>query len=477
MTASASVKSRPAQSKIVASRDTDISPENLKKWKKARNDRKLSYIGQAFLLFNVWGIPLSYGPYLKIYYDDTWEQSVLRVSSIIAVQLICIFGVGFPVLWLYQRGYWRSPIIIASVTAIACQWVLYTCARWTARLLVQGLGLGISLGTLYSTGTLILGSHHKNNHPLTSMISVSAGLLGAIFYTSIATGPTISASLLKTAYICNATLTTVTLLLACLLVRRSDVTFTTTTHTITPLGSTSYTTTTITSNNYSTLKYALPQPGHRNPILEPSTRLFILGYIVTFAGIFIYPLYSILHLSFYPSHARPVTPLLYLLATYTSATLTAPIVANKHLRTTLGPVNTLISATIIAAASIIVPAWLPYPAVALPFHIIYGIALGAILALHSKALAVFHWSTFSYHDDMFARAAVTQMIAGVFVGAGVLWTGWVVDHTGQRGRLVFRGVELGFGVCGTVVAYVLFGGAVLMALARWRRCPGLWVAV
>lgn len=108
-------------------------------------------------------------------------------------------------------------------------------------------------------------------------------------------------------------------------------------------------------------------------------------------------------------------------------------------------------------ACIIVPAWLPYPGIGIPYNILYGVALGAILSLHTKALSVFHWSKFGDHDDMPARVAVVQAVAGVFVAMGIVWTRWVVDHTGERGRLVWKGVELGFGVSGTVAAYVMLG--------------------
>jgi MFS family permease len=477
MTASAGVRSGPTQNRTVASKETQVSAENAKKWKKSRNDRKQSYIAQASILFNVWGIPLSFGPYLEFYYTNRWRHPVLQVSSIIAVQIFCLLGAGVPVLWLYQHEYWRTTIIVASFTAIACQWVLYICTQWMAILLVQGFGIGTSLGTLYSMGTLILGSHHKNNYPLTSMVSVSASFLGAVCYTCIALVPMGSPSLLKTAYVINATITTFTLLSACFLMRRSDVTSSKTTIKITSSGNTTHKTTTIMTNNYCTLKRALPSPGHCNPLLESGTWLFAVGYILTFTGLFIYLFYSVLLTPTSPSYTFPITPTWHLIITYAVATLTAPFAANMRLRCTLGSVNTFIAATFVATACIIVPVWFPYPGVGIPYNILYGIALGTILPLHTKALSVFHWSKFSYHDDMPARVAVVQAVAGLFVAIGIVWTGWVVDHTGERGRFVWKDTGLGFGVGGTVAAYVMLGGAILMMWARWRRCPRFCVII
>jgi hypothetical protein len=270
MNASASVRLGSTKSREVASRETQISAENVKKWRTSRNDRKQSYIAQALILFNVWGIPLSFGPYPKFFFTNRWKHPVLQVSSIVAVQLFCIFGAGVPVLWLYQYEYWRTTIIIASFTAIACQWALHICTRWMTILLVQGIGIGISLGALYSMGTLVLSSHHKNNHPLTSMVSVSAGFLGAVCYTCIALLPIRSSLLLNAAYIFNCTLTTFTLLLACVLIRRSDVTSPETIKEFSPLGNTTHKTITIKTKDYHTLKRALPSLSHRNPLSNPA---------------------------------------------------------------------------------------------------------------------------------------------------------------------------------------------------------------
>jgi hypothetical protein len=178
-----------------------------------------------------------------------------------------------------------------------------------------------------------------------------------------------------------------------------------------------------------------------------------------------------------PSHTLLLTPAWYLIVTYAVATVTAPFTTNRRLRCTLGPVNTFIAATLVASACIIVLVWLPYPSVAMPYNILYGVALGAILSLHTKALSVFHWSKFSYHDDMPARAAVVQAVAGLFVAMGIVWMEWILDHTGEKGRLVWKGAEVGFGVSGTVAAYVMLGGAVLMAWARGKRCPRFCVAI
>jgi hypothetical protein len=473
MTASARGRSGSTQIRAVASRQDQISPENAKKWRKSKRNRKKSYIAQALMLFNIWGIPLSFGPYLVYYHANTWRHPVLQTSSIIGLQLFCIFGAGIPVLWLYQHEYWRTTILIASLTASICQWALYMCTKWKSVILVQGFGIGISLGVLYSMGSLVLSSHYKYNYPLTSMMSVSAGFLGAVMYTCITLRLVYSPGLLKTAYILNATLTTITLCIVCLFIKRSDVTFPTTTFKVTPIKRIII----IKTRNYDVLKRVIPPPGHRNPLLESGTWLFSLGYLLTFAGVFIYPVYSILLLSNSPSHTFPATPTWHLTITYAFAALAAPYAANRRLRTTLGPVNTFISATLLAASCILVPVWLPYPSITLAYDILYGIALGAIISLHTKVLSVFHWSTFSHYDDMPARAAVVQTVAGTFVAAGMMWTGWVVDHTSEKGRLVFKDVELGFGVAGTVAAYTMLAGAVLMAVGRWRRCPRIYIAV
>ncbi|KAF2801045.1 hypothetical protein K505DRAFT_291517 [Melanomma pulvis-pyrius CBS 109.77] len=343
-------------------------------------------------------------------------------------------------------------MILATATVCTCQWTLRACKTWRALLLVQGFGVGIPLGVLYAVGTLCLGSHFKNNQPLSSMMSVSAGLAGAMVYTAVALACLgHSQGGLQTAYVFNAIISSCTLSVACVLFRRS--------------------------NTYRILKSPRPPRGRRNPFSESGTILFFLGYLFLFAGLFIYPLYSVLLISSYPSHTFPTEPTKALLGTYGVAMLAAPFSANGYLRTTLGPVNSLIAATVVAAACLIAPAWIPYLGIALPFNIVYGVALGAVLSLHTKALSVFHWSRWSYHDDMAGRAGVVQAVAGLFVAAGVVWTAWVVDHTGMRGRWALRNCELGFGVAMSIGAVTMLVGAVFMALGRWRRCPRFFVVI
>jgi hypothetical protein len=427
--------------------DTHAKAKLLRKYARYRNQARCAH---ALVLFNVIGIPLSHGVNLEYHFTTAFPTTSLTlIVLIIALQLLCIFAMPFPVGYFYhkrgQRSGWGVLFITAALLASCAQLLCHWTQTYILAMILQGPILGLALGTVYTLSTLVLSSHYRHNLPLVSMQSVSIGFLGAITYTLIAKYGVRTRGVANFA---SAGILLVTLLLARILFRRAKE-----------------------EQNEPWTK--MPQLDIRLPrnissiYKEDGTIFFLIGYILVFFGIFTFPLYTILILS--------QTPALYdlsigswvLVATLATAAISAPLTASPWFRKHIGPVDTFVASAIFSGAVSIIPAWMP-----VTFYLcvlagaLYGIGLGAILALHMKVWTCFHWSTASWHPDMGARAGIVSGVAGLSACVGLL-----------VGAIVLEGMENGVRVGSVVSAVCLVGGGVFVAVGRWRRVRGFRVAV
>jgi hypothetical protein len=308
-------------------------------------------------------------------------------------------------------------------------------------MLLQGLVLGAALGTLFTLSTLVLSTHYRFNLPLVSMQSGAMGFLGAIVHTIVARQRSGTVRYVPAA---NAGLLLGTSLVAYGLMRRVEED--------TPL------------NRFSS---ALKLPSSISKIRkERGTILFVLGYMLVFSSIFIFPVYIVAILTQSPSLITPQRGTWILATTFATAACSACISANPTARKRLGPVNTFIAACLFSSASSLVPAFIPSFRSGLVGGAAYGLGLGAILALHVKVTTVFHGEKVVWHPDMPARAALLMALGGGSAFAGILVSAIVIESMQNGVRIV---------AC--VTAGCLGLGGVMVAVGRWRRCGRFWVAI
>jgi MFS family permease len=276
---------------------------------------------QALVLFNVVGIPLSHGVYLEQYYSSALPASSLSALSVTpALQILCILGTPLPIGWMYycrgRRSGWRLTFLLATLLAFGAQLGLQWIKSYVAIMLLQGLVLGAALGTLFTLSTLVLSTHYRFNLPLVSMQSGAMGFLGAIVHTIVARQRSGTVRYVPAA---NAGLLLGTSLVAYGLMRRVEED--------TPL------------NRFSS---ALKLPSSISKIRkERGTILFVLGYMLVFSSIFIFPVYIVAILTQSPSLITPQRGTWILATTFATAACSACISANPTARKRLGPVNTL----------------------------------------------------------------------------------------------------------------------------------------
>jgi len=395
---------------------------------------------QALVLFNVVGVPLSQGVYLEYYYNSVLgTSSLIPLAAIPGLQVLCILATPLLVGWLYhrrgQRSGWRLTFFVASLVAVCAQLALQWIKKYILLLILQGLLLGISLGTLFTLSTLVLSSHYRFNLPLVSTQSGFMGFLGAVVYSIVADlglqgHKTIAPA--ATAGILGATL-----LAANFLIRRVDQ-----------------------DTSFQTPQLSMTLPSRPITILkEKGTLPFVLGYILIFFGLLTFPIYIVLIL---PSSTGTWT----IITTLATAALSACLSANPSIRRRLGPVNTFIAAAMSAGAVSILPFWMPYTWLSILAGGLYGIGLGAIVALHIKVSTVFHKEKAVWATDMPARAAMLMALAGMSTFGGLVVSAVLMEMMRNGGR-----------IASCVAAGCLVGGGVLVAAARWRRCARLWVAI
>jgi hypothetical protein len=429
---------------------TEVQAQVLAKYARHRNR---AVWAQALVLFNVVGIPLSQGMYLEYYYTTALPKfSLSSVSIIPGLHILCLMSMPVFVGWLYhwrgQRSGRKVVFFVAMMTAFCVQLPLQWIKSYALTVLLQGPLLGAALGTLFTLSTLVLSSHYQFNLPLVSMQSGSMGFLGAITYSMLArSGLGLHTTGHFFAPAATAGILGGTLFVAYLLIQRAkedDLPL----NTRTPKS-----------------KMILPKSIH-SIINEPGTVCFILGYILVFFSLFIYPIYIVLILTQPPALHPPNTGALFLIAILATAAMSACISANTAFRKRLGPVDACIAACIFAGAVSFVPAWTPNLPATLVCSAACGIALGAVLALHIKITTVFHSEKVVWCPDMPARVAVMMVLGGGSAFAGLLVSAIVMEN-----------VESGVKIVAGMAAASLFLGGVLMALARRRRCSRFYVAI
>ncbi|KAF2110662.1 hypothetical protein BDV96DRAFT_583523 [Lophiotrema nucula] len=404
---------------------------------KARTNRSLQTTAHFLILFNVYGIPLSFGPYLEYYHTSRPHLSLPQIAAVSALQLFSLFSsLGFAVLQ-YQSGYWKSTSVVAGAVVVVCQFALPACKDFVALLLVQGLGVGMGLGVLGGLSTLCLASHYRNNVPLVSMQGVSYGLFGALVFTAVPYAGFQRDNFALT--VCgSAGLSLATLLIALFMLRRSKT--------------------------YP--RFDFRRSSQTFKFQGQATLVFMVGYLWVFMGLFTFPVYIVLMLSSGPGYAWPATPTSMLMGAYAAGTFTASEVASRRTRTAFGPVNSFTVAAIAAGTCFLNPAWMPYTHVAWPCVIVYGLALGAILALYAKVTTVFHWSRVAWHPDMTLRMIVFMALAGLAAGAGILTTALIVEHGDGDFRMAM-----------TLPGATMIAGGLLVFWARYKRGGRFFMAI
>ncbi|KAG9193784.1 hypothetical protein G6011_03819 [Alternaria panax] len=411
---------------------------------------------QALVLFNVFGIPLSSATRLEHDFTSVFPtKSLVSLAAILGLQILVLFASPLPIGYLYnmllnwKHQYWWTNSVwkllfgVAVIVATTSELLSYKVQKdYIAILLLRGLALGGALGTCFTTSTLVLASHYRNDVPLVSVQPGFAGFAGAVVYTIIAHFAFQSATGGEMAYlysggggIMGATLLAAFFLLVGL--NPHEETFWT--------------------QKYK-LHLCVSKGFFRH--VRGGGMWFILGYMLVFMGVLVYPIYCVVLLTQVPGLFLPDAATYGVFGMLSVAAISGSFVANMRSLKKVGAVNIFVAASVLAGAVCLAPVVYSRLYVVVPLALVYGVALGAILSLHMIVAASFLSKKVEgrWEDDMPARVAIVMALAGfgafgVIVGAAAL-----IEGSEKGEQIVMKAA----GVC-------MIGGGVLVACARmWR---------
>ncbi|KAF2203349.1 MFS general substrate transporter [Delitschia confertaspora ATCC 74209] len=391
-----------------------------------------SYSAQALILFNVWGIPLSFGSYIEFYWNNhLYDEGLFAIISIFAMQLFGILSFSLITGSLLESSrYTEKPILwTAASGVIACQFLLSICTKWHQIFIVQGVVLGICLGMLLVTSTMALATHFDNYISVASTISSSIGPIGAIVFT-ITTHFLFQHddSGFKPSCYANGTLSFVTLGIACMLQRPA---------------------------------YSGPQiirPMLRESLdammKEKGMMAFTLGYMCIWSVLLVWPTYIVLYIA---QITWPHTGSTVLLTSLVCTYLAHFFASKRRILYCWGAVNMVIASSLLCAISYFAFAFNPSLIVYWVFSPIYFFAMGVVTCLYVRLPPIFTWMGGEMKDDPICMAVILTL-AGISAVVGQVIVALVILNT-------VEGAKMGMVVSGSVMLL----GSVSLGVARGMR--------
>ena len=412
-----------------------INPAAQTIYEKYENDWII--VAHTLVLMNVWGIPLSMGSYLELYWNSIHhENSLEQIIGIAAVQL---FGIlGFTLLhgyiWTKCRAGHKILHRVGTVGVILCQWTLLRCTHWWQVFLVQGVLTGIFLGMLHVASTLAFSTYYRNRIRYVSTSCGSMGPFGALLATLINRWMFMYETNLKYSIWVTASASTVSLLLSSFLLQRS--------------------------------KERQPFPVQKleyatHMFLEKATTAFLAGYFLIWFGLFAWPVFLITATTqlMWPEYVANIQ-----LAMLGAAWAASWIVARPGYGfPKYGTLNLFIIASLVATASLMFMGlnfnflfvWIASP--------IYGAAFGTMLTLYVRVIAVFNEGAAMRQNeprDDPVRIAMALSLMGIAAAGGVMALAGLTELINIDRALL-------------VIAGLMLVGTLLLILARALRI-GKW---
>jgi hypothetical protein len=337
---------------------------------------------------------------------------------------------------------WKLLFGVAVVVATTSEFLSYAVQKnYIAILLLRGLVLGGALGTCFTISTLVLASHYRNDVPLVSVQSGFAAFAGAVVYTVIArfafqdVGLGGGLAYVYSGGVMGATLLSAFLLLVGLKSEDEE----------------------LWTQRY---KHHLCMPKGFLQDARGGGMWFILGYILVFAGVLVYPVFSVVLLTQAPGLFFPDAAAYGILSMLGVAAVSGSVVANLRSLKKVGAVNIFVAASVLAGAICLASVLYSRLYVVVLFAGAYGVALGAILSHHMIVAAMFLSKKVEgrWEDDMPARVAIIMALAGLGAFGGIVGAAALLEGNKNGEKVVIK-----------VAGACMIGGGLLIGFARmWR---------
>ncbi|PIL27922.1 MFS general substrate transporter [Ganoderma sinense ZZ0214-1] len=103
------------------------------------------------------GLVSSWGAFQEYYQEMVLpDQSTSNISWIGSVQNAMMYAPGLFLGRLFDKGYLRLPVFIASAVFVACLFLTAECTQYWQFVLCQGFGMGLSSAVFFQMGEMVL---------------------------------------------------------------------------------------------------------------------------------------------------------------------------------------------------------------------------------------------------------------------------------------------------------------------------------
>ncbi|TVY78498.1 Non-canonical non-ribosomal peptide synthetase FUB8 [Lachnellula suecica] len=143
----------------------------------------LQVLGSLLINVNNWGLVNSFGVY-QDYYQTSYladypVSSIAWIGTIQGALLLLVGVISGP---LFDKGYYRVILVVASVGVVFGLMMLSLATTYYQIMLSQGVLVGFCLGLLYIPSVAIIPLYFKRHRGLALGIATAGGSLGGVIY-------------------------------------------------------------------------------------------------------------------------------------------------------------------------------------------------------------------------------------------------------------------------------------------------------
>jgi MFS family permease len=143
----------------------------------------LKVLGSFLIYSNIWGFTLSFGAFQTYYrhvlLPDSSASSISWIGTVQSYLLILVGVIAGP---MFDKGYFRSMLIIGNFLVVFGIMMLSLCTTYWQVFLAQGVCMGLGAGLLYIPSLALVGIYFSRKRSLAMGIVTSGIAVGGVAY-------------------------------------------------------------------------------------------------------------------------------------------------------------------------------------------------------------------------------------------------------------------------------------------------------
>ncbi|KAJ5092761.1 hypothetical protein N7456_008622, partial [Penicillium angulare] len=143
----------------------------------------LQVLGSWMLIFNTWGIVVTFGDYQSFYESgELFTQTSSNISWIGSIQAFLVFATGAVAGPIFDRGHLKPLLVIGTFCLVFGHMMLSLCKEYWQALLAQGFMVGIGAGCLFVPSLAVMQPYFSRHLGLAIGIAATGSSLGGVIY-------------------------------------------------------------------------------------------------------------------------------------------------------------------------------------------------------------------------------------------------------------------------------------------------------